>query len=472
MRPWIPVSAALALAVVALLCFVSESSNDFWLHAAIGRIIWSSGEIPHSALFPFTEAAALPFHAHEWLASLLCYLLVERLGHEHLLFAKGLIGLALFALAYRLARRVSGDFVVALVVALAAMALANYRHFLRPELFALLLTAILLNLLVEYRHSGRWLYLIGCLPVAVIWANIHGSAPVALAITAAFAAGAALEKRVAWPYAACCALMALGMLANPYGADLLAFAWRLQSADYLRKYIYEWTPTLSGPFVGSRGFWAFVLYLAFAAAALAAGWRRVPPAGWLLLVLFGYLALRTQRHIVFFALVSIYPVAAALRAAAPRINRLRYLSAALPGLLAGAAALLIGYGNLYGGFPYYVVSNNFSRLMAEYLEQPALKGNVLNSYALGGELIYCCYPRLRPAIDSRIDIYGEEYFLYLQGLVKDEPAFREFAERYAVRHVLLLRQEFDEGIRNMPALRQDGWHIAFADHRMVLLSRP
>src|SRR5438132_1245823 len=119
-------------------------------------------------------AAARPFHSHEWLASLLCYLLVERLGHEQLLFAKGLIGLALFALAYRVARRVSGDFVVALVVALAAMALANYRHFLRPELFALLLTAIVLNLLVEYRHSGRWLYLIGCLPVAVIWANIHG----------------------------------------------------------------------------------------------------------------------------------------------------------------------------------------------------------------------------------------------------------------------------------------------------------
>ena len=234
-RPWIPASVALALVVVALLCFVPESSNDFWLHAAIGRIIWSSGEIPHSALFPFTEAAALPFHAHEWLASLLCYLLVELLGPEQLVFAKGLIGLALFALAYRLARRVSGDFVVALVVALAAMALANYRHFLRPELFALLLTAIVLNLLVEYRHSGRWLYLIGCLPVAVIWANIHGSAPVALAITAAFAAGAALEKRAAWPYAACCALMALGMLANPYGADLLLFAWRLQSADYLRR---------------------------------------------------------------------------------------------------------------------------------------------------------------------------------------------------------------------------------------------
>src|SRR2546430_2735490 len=109
--------------------------------------------------------------------------------------------------------------------------------------------------------------------------------------------------------------------------------------------------------------------------------------------------------------------------------------------------------------------------MAEYLEQPALEGNVLNSYALGGELIYRCYPRLRPAIDSRIDVYGEQYFLYLQGLGSDERAFREFAERYGVRHVLLLWPEFDEGIRKMPTIRQDGWRIAFADHRMVLLSR-
>lgn len=466
-------SVAAALVIVVLLCFVPESSNDFWLHAAIGRIIWSSGEIPRTALFPFTEAAALPFHAHEWLASVLCYLLEERLGHEHLLYVKGLIGLALFGLAYRLAYRLTANFHVALLVALASMAAVNFRHFLRPELFALVFTALLLNLLVEFRHSGKWRYLIACLPVALAWANMHGSAPVALAIGAAFAAGAAAERsRDAWAYAACCVLMAIAMAANPQGVDLFRFAWQLQSADYLRQNIYEWMPTFSGPFVGQRGFWAFVLYLACLAGALAAGWRRVPLAGWLLLVVFGYLAVRTQRHIVFFVLVSIYPMGAALSAITPRIERLRHLGAGLLASLVGAAALLVGYGNLYGGFPYYVASNNFSLLLVEHLEKPALQGNVLNSYALGGELIYRCYPRLRPAIDSRIDVYGGSYLLYLEAVGHDERAFREFVERYRVRYALLLWPEFNDGIRRMPTIRQDGWRIAFADHQMVLLSRP
>jgi hypothetical protein len=321
-----------------------------------------------------------------------------------------------------------------------------------------------LNLLVEYRASGNWRYLVVCVPVATLWANMHGSAPVALAIAGSFAVG----ERPRWSYIVCGLAMLLAMLANPYGAEVLRFAWQMQSADYLRRYIYEWTPTFSVPFTGSRGFWAFVGYLALLAAALAGGRRRVPAAAWLLLVVFGYLAIRNQRHIAFFAVVSVY----ALAAAAPRLTALRHAHAAALALLGGCAALVFGYGNFYGGYPYYVVSNDFSPLLAEYLAKPALHGNVLNSYALGGELIYRCYPRLRPAIDSRIDIYGEDYFLYLRNLGSDERAFREFAERYDVRHALLLWPDFDEGIRKMPTIRRDGWHIAFADHRVVLLSRP
>src|SRR5207302_10490415 len=137
--------------------------------------------------------------------------------------------------------------------------------------------------------------------------------------------------------------------------------------------------------------------------------------------------------------------------------RLRVVQIGLPAALLSGACLLVAYGNLYGGYPYFVPSNRFSPLLVEYLENESLRGNVLNSYALGGELVYRYYPRLRPAIDSRIDIYGTQYLRYLQGLGKDERAFREFVERYRVRYALLLWPEFDEGIRRMPTIQQDGW---------------
>src|SRR5437016_1606519 len=100
-------TAAAAIVVVALLCFVPPSTNDFWLQAAVGRLMWTIGEIPRTALFPFTEVRDFPFHAHEWLSSLGFYLLEDRLGHETLIFVQGLLGLSLFALLYRLAHRLT-----------------------------------------------------------------------------------------------------------------------------------------------------------------------------------------------------------------------------------------------------------------------------------------------------------------------------------------------------------------------------
>lgn len=482
-------TCATAIVVIVLLTFVPLSSNDFWLQAAIGRIIWTSGEIPRTGLFPFTEASEFPFHAHEWLSSVVLYVLHDRLGYENLLFVKGLLGLALFGLSYRLSHRLTGSFMASLLVSLFAMAVANFRHFLRPELFALLFTVILLNLLVEYQSGQKWRYLLGCGPLALVWANCHASFPVALVIVIIFAAGALAETLLvrpraalgeqmvaaaaaARPYAICFLLMALAMLVNPYGTQLFQFAWDVQNSNFVRSHIYEWMPTLSGPFAGSRGFWAFLAYLVFVAGVAFASWKHLPLAGALLLLVFGYLALRTQRHIAFFSFVSIYPVSVAIGARASQMQQLPLVRGGMLALLVASAGLLVRYGNMYGGFPNFTESHNFSPLFVEYVETNQLSGNVLNSYSLGAELVYRFYPRLRPAIDSRVDLYGEKYFLDVRGLNSDEQALRQFVDRHRVRYMLFVWPEFNEGIRRMSRLREDGWRIVFADHKLVLLGRP
>lgn len=476
---------AAAIVLVALITFVPPGTNDLWLNAALGRIIWNSGEIPRTLLFPFTEASQFPFTAHEWLSSVTLYSFFRLVGQGNLVFVKGLLGLALFGLCWRLAYRQSADLFATALVALAAMAAANFRFYLRPELFGLIFFVIVLGMLVEFRAGGRWGYLLACVPVALLWANSHGSFPLALVLGGCFAAGAAVEGmraprgrrlRASWlgarPYLLCAGMMACAMLLNPYGAHLFRFVWDLIHANFMRTYIYEWTPTLTGPFAGSRGYWAFLIYLAFAAAVLSFGWRNVPPAGALLLLVFGYLALQTQRHIVFFAVASVYPVAAALRRVAPRMFAPPAARAAALALIVAGAGLALRYGNLYGGYPYYVPPHNFSPLLVEYLDRPEIRGNVLNSYELGAELIYRYYPRLRPAIDSRADAYGSKYFLELHRLNSDERALKAFIARYHVDYILLLQRDFDLGIRHMPDLRNDGWRIVFADGKVVLLGRP
>ncbi|MGA7984687.1 MAG: hypothetical protein WCA01_05855, partial [Burkholderiales bacterium] len=94
-------TVAAAIVVVALITFVPPATDGLWLDAALGRLIWTSGAIPHTVLFPFTEASRFPFTAHEWLSSLTLYGLLHLVGHAHLVFVKGLLGLALFGLCLR-----------------------------------------------------------------------------------------------------------------------------------------------------------------------------------------------------------------------------------------------------------------------------------------------------------------------------------------------------------------------------------
>lgn len=465
-----------AIVLVALLTCVPLSSNDFWLQLTIGGMIWNDGAIPRTALFPFTEAKDYPFIAHEWLPSVLFYLLHKWLGYDALLFVKGGFGLGIFALCYRLARRVTGDQAIAVVLAIAAMVVGNFRHFLRPELFAVVFLLGLLNLLVEYQLSGRKRWLAWAVPLAALWANCHGSFPVALVIVAVFGAGAALERwrapraaaAAAAPYAVLGATMALAMLLNPYGWHLFAFAWQIAHWQVLSDFIIEWRSPFSDPFAGNRAFWVYVSYLAGAVALGIVFRRRLTATAVLLFVVFALLAAQRQRHIVLFAYVALYSIAVAIDPAAVRARLGRALVPAGVALLALGIAAVVRYGNMYGAWPHRIASDNFTPPMAEQLAK--IEGNVFNSYVLGAQLIHDYYPRLQPMIDSRIDAYGERYFLYTVHLGVNEAALLDFIQRYDVRYFLLTWGEFNYRIGTMPRLRE-GWRILFADQKAVLLGK-
>ena len=469
-----------AIVLVALLTFVPESNNDFWLQVTIGEMIWRTGEIPQTALFPFTEAKDYPFIAHEWLPSVLFYLLNEWLGYDRLLFVKGALGLALFALCYRLARRLTGDTATAILLALAALVVANYRHFLRPETFAMLFLVVQLNVLAEYELTGRKRVLAWLVPLGALWANCHASFPIALVILALFGAGAAIDRwreqrsgmaDAALPYLFAAAGMALAVLVNPYGWRLYGFAWNIAQWQVLSDFIIEWRPTFADPFVGRRAFWAYIVYMAGGLALGIACRRRLAATPVLLFVFFVLLATQRQRYVAIFAYVGLYCLARTIDHVSLRATVKRFLAPAGAGLTALAIAAVVRYGNMYNAWPHTVSSDNFSLLMSEYIREHRLEGNVWNSYTLGAQLIHDFYPQLKPLIDSRIDVYGEPYFLYTVHMGVNEQALLDFVERYHVRYFLVTWGEFNYRIGTMPRLRESGWRMLFADHKAVLLGR-
>jgi hypothetical protein len=480
------VAGVLILALIVILTFVPLSQNDFWLQAAVGRIIVQTGDIPRTVLFPFTWAQNNAFYPHEWLPSVGFHLLIDALGYDRLLFVLGGLGLLLLGLSFALAFRLSRSLGAALLFSCMAMAVANYRHFMRPEIFALVLFVLTLHCLTGYQRHRDRRRLLWCLPLAIVWANSHGSFVLGPIVASIFAFGEAIEEvrlnaATTWtrrvqsgavaglPYLLAALAMTVVSLVNPLGVEVFRFVWAVSSSGVFKAGIAEWQPTFSNPFMTSPGFWIFMGCLAVTLTTVVAYRRRLTATDLLLLLAFLLIAATRLRYIVWFGFVAMLVCsrlvgAGAWRPAWERATLIASTAAAAIGL-----AMAVQFGNAYRAYPYFTESVDLTEPMINFLSKEELKGNVFNSYELGAELIYRAYPRLRPSMDSRADSYGEAYFVMQLNFLADEKALSAFTTDFDVRYMLLLWRDF-ELLKKMPSLRAN-WKLHFADHKAVLLVR-
>jgi hypothetical protein len=491
--PRLPADAALritavvaAVALVCILTFVPPSTNDFWLQARIGQLIVKTGEIPRTVLFTFTEARDHSFNAHEWLPSVLFHLMDSAWGYDRLVFVHGSFGLLLFGLGAGLAWRLTRSLGASLLLGASAVVVANYRHVLRPELFALVFLLLTLHVMVSYQKCGRWPVLLWVLPLGVVWANSHGSFLLGPIVAALFAAGEALQAvwrappglswarrlrlglRAGVPYGAAALAMLAVSAINPLGFGLLRFALTLSTSEVTKIHINEWNPTLTRDFMRSPPFVFFAAMFFASVAAMLFGRRTVRLADVALVIAFAGLALQRVRFVALFGFAAILACARGL--GERRVPLERWLLVTVSIACAAGIAAAVRMGNVRGAYPWFSPSTDFTEPMLEQLADTAVSGNVITSYELGAELIYRAWPRLKPSIDSRIDSYGDAYFLSHHQLLQDEAVLRRFVAAHDVRYMLLLWRDFVV-IKDMPRIHEDRWRLIFRDHKMVLLTR-
>ena len=324
------------------------------------------------------------------------------------------------------------------------------------------------------------------LPLAVAWANCHGSFLLGPVVALIFALGEGLQAafapsgpadgrrlrrvgRAGAGYAAAAAGMLAASVVNPRGPALLSFAFKVQGSLAMKSVIWEWLPTFDPQFMSEPPFWIFASVGLLSLALLAACRRALTPTDVLLFVSFAALALQRNRHIVWFAFVDLVACAHVI-GRRPWATRFEWPARAAALMLALAGlGVCANVGNVRGDFIYASRSENFTSAMRATLAEPVLSGNVLTSYELGAELIYRDWPRLKPSIDSRIDSYGDTYFIAHQRLFTNEPDLQGFLAAYGVNHMLLLRRDF-AGVSRMPGI-QAAWHVRTSDQKMLLLER-
>ena len=474
----------LALFTTFYISLVQLNGVDFWLLAKLGQITLSNGAIPKTLLFPFTEIATEHFNAHEWFASILFYWGIQALGEQGMAVLAGVLGIGLFLLLARLAHVHSGaSLPIALFCGLLGLGTENYRHVIRPELVALFCMAVFWIQYEKLSQTFQWRHFLVAAGATIVWTSVHGSFILAAFIAVMYASGALLDglrtthslrgafSTPALRLCGAAACIALCTLLNPFGFELIEFAFGFGGNNELGRLIGEWTPTFSTSLLGLRGLWISMAAWLLVFSAVLATRNTLRSVDWMIFFFFTVLAIKAIRFPVFLCFLIPLYLPRALQQWAPNImfGQRGFVPLALAAslILISAAA----FGNAHSAYPLLdVTRTKFTEAMAREVENPAHSGKVLNSMRLGPELIYRSYPRLRPASDCRLDSYGLDYLMYLDAVLHEEKRFHEFVDRYGVQYLLLEMPDFIR-FEKFETWTAGEWEIVLLDEKAAFLRR-
>jgi hypothetical protein len=313
-------------------------------------------------------------------------------------------------------------------------------------------------------------------PLTALWANLHAGFVAWLATLGLLLMFCAVRRD--WSsvrrYGALLALCSLGSLLNPYGWQLHLHVVRYLNSSWILDHVQEF----QSPRIRSEGMIVFALLL-LAAVALV---PRADPFEALLVLVWGFLALRSARHVPFFAIAAAPVVAQAAAAAWARMASLAGGRSALrifwelgqefgrrpraslwlplSAVLAIAAVPAVGFPDTV--FPVQAVERNWFQLAP-----PSAMPRILTSDQWADYLIYRLYPRQRVFFDGRSDFFGPAIGADYRKLLSCERPWRQLLERYQFELALLPR----DWALSETLDREPGWRRVYEDSVAVLFTR-
>ncbi|MBT6483927.1 MAG: hypothetical protein HOL01_09860 [Planctomycetaceae bacterium] len=482
----------LALAIVFVFhIFLPLWHTDLWGHLSYGRFIHSTGSLPATEpLMPLSEGVA--FVDTAWLCQLLGFLTIKTFGHVGIqfLYAAGVtLCAALLALrAWQRSR--SAPFVL---LAMGLFLWVGWQHLaiVRPQLAGLACFVTLFALLTARQWSrANWI----AVPVLfVLWANLHGSFLVGLAMLGAFCVGrgcdvlrrtdrfaAVIGDREFRRYLLLTELAAVSVLVNPYGIGLYASVFSVSGNANLTD-IVEWEPmTLRMKHGQAAAIVALVLVMLYRVSP-----RRVRVAEILLLAGLGGAACWTSRMIIWWAPVAAYFVALHGSAAWKRVARRKppLVNLLQPHLLWSCISLSVVA--LAVGVKFFEpslrgqedrASLNRSRLSpvtpveaVKHLREFPPTGQVFNSYEWGDYLLWAGPPRASVFVASHAHLVPREVWQSYMQVMNLSTNWDDTLARFGVNTILIEKQRRRGLVARLDA--DDNWQMTYEDDLAVVYRR-
>lgn len=448
-------TAILFIAVFAM-AVRAPADTDTWWHLKAGQTTLENGRILQTDLFSHTRYGSRWIN-HSWLSQVVLYSLFDHFSYAGLGLWMGAVVMAAFVFVYL---QMEGDVFTRAFLVILAAATSAVVWSARPQLFSLLLTAVVAYLLYLFKWRGlNRLWLLP--PLFILWANLHAGYALGFMLLAAFIAGEVLNHFLAlvspgddpvveWKGISLVILVsllsALLLVLNPNTTRMWTYYLETVRIGALQDFIQEWqSPNFhhlyTHPFI-----WTLLATL----AAMGLSGRRVDGTDLAMVGGFTYAALMAGRNFGPFALVAA-PVLSrhvtaflrqgdkGTRGVAPRLPRSSARRGAVNWGLLALIVVLAGakvYLPLRPAFNEQAQRESLPVGAVEWIQTHRPEGEMFNEYNWGGYLIWCLWPDYRVFVDGRTDLYGDEFLRQYLSVRSGRPGFEETLAAYDVNLVL------------------------------------
>jgi hypothetical protein len=443
--------------------------GDTGWHIRTGEWILQHRAVPITDIFSYTKAGE-PWFAWEWLWDVAFAWLHRQGGMAAVILASLLVLCLTFVLLFRLVGRNCTNILIGFGVTLCAVAGSTMHWLARPHLFTLLFTVIFLALL-ERAREGRTRMLLFLPALTILWTNIHAGFIVGLSLIGCYAAGELAlwlveQDRVAAkaallrskPYLVTGLACGAATLVNPYFYHLHVYMFRFLRSSVHTRFINEYQGT---NFQNLAAPWFEPIFLLGAVAVVWCLSRKrfahaFMLAGWL------HLGLFAVRNVPVYLLVAAPVVGAMLEDLLPRLrtaSAARWIGRAVRGLerfteeiavmdrparwhLVSAAVFLIVVSLFYAPsapkqFRAEYDPKQYPAGALQVLRSGEFAKSVFTEDKWGGYLIYRLSPGLKVFVDSRFDLYGEQFTETYLDLLYAKYGWQGTFNKYGVDTVLL-----------------------------------
>jgi len=491
----------LLLFVFLVSCFLKPvETEDIWWHLAAGRNMVKARAVPHTDPFTF-RSEPIPWTLNQWLGSLAYFLIYDVAGLNGLRAFRVLIFLSILSIFVWFARgKISVPWLFFMIF-LMTFGIERRAH-LRPHVFNYIFIQIQLILLLKYRETNRWRYLLPLPFLGMIWYNLHlGCAIYGLLIQGIFIVTTLFECVGTWlglghnsrpknQHAACqlgelfmiTALFMAAWLINPYGIKGALFPFRvfldqkfILFYDF-RQLILEMKPP--DDLLSPQALWFWILGSWSVLGFLQRKKKDLLTEMLLLLAFIGYI--RSRRLAAIFALMAGYTILLnhiALqknKKTTHHIGRENWILVLMILILGITISRRIHTSYFKNGRfhnPYFMTETYLApSRQLQILHQINPQGVVLNTDVFGGYMLFHHWPTLQPFIDGRqLDL--ESHIIYHRVIQSPEIYWNSFEKQFHINAILLIVKgdttlKFLQYIMNSPY-----WQLIDLDGPTVLFVR-